>query len=91
MNSDMPQTGEMLQAGMPPANDRMLTTCFLAALFHGIVILGVTFSSPNGDANEGDGRRVGSRFGQRAGAERRKEPERPVLARSAPSWDPAIP
>ena len=24
----------------------MLTTCFLAALFHGIVILGVTFSSP---------------------------------------------
>jgi protein TonB len=26
----------------------MLTTCFLAALFHGIVILGVTFSSPGG-------------------------------------------
>ena len=37
----------MLQTGLPPANDRMLTTCFLAALFHGIVILGVTFSSPN--------------------------------------------
>src|SRR5271170_1464042 len=55
MNSDMPQTGDMLQAGIPPANDRMLTTCFLAALFHGIVILGVTFSSPNGGANEGDG------------------------------------
>lgn len=27
----------------------MLTTCFLAALFHGIVILGVTFSSTRGD------------------------------------------
>jgi periplasmic protein TonB len=37
--------GELFQVGLPPANDRMLTTCFLAALFHGIVILGVTFSS----------------------------------------------
>ncbi len=36
---------EFFEAGLPPANDRMLTTCFLAALFHGIVILGVTFSS----------------------------------------------
>jgi protein TonB len=36
----------MLGAGLPPANDRMLTTCFLAALFHAIVILGVTFSAP---------------------------------------------
>jgi periplasmic protein TonB len=43
-------TPDLLQAGLPPANDRMLTTCFLAALFHGIVILGVTFSSPNRDA-----------------------------------------
>ena len=41
---------EMLQAGLPPASDRMLTTCFLAAVFHGIVILGVTFSSTNRDA-----------------------------------------
>jgi protein TonB len=45
---------EMLHTGLPPANDRMLTTCFLAALFHGIVILGVTFSAPGGDANGGD-------------------------------------
>jgi protein TonB len=44
----------MLQGGLPPANDRMLTTCFLAALFHGIVILGVTFSSPGSKA-DGDG------------------------------------
>jgi len=41
-------TSDILQAGLPPANDRILTTCFLAALFHGIVILGVTFSSSNG-------------------------------------------
>jgi periplasmic protein TonB len=41
----------MLGTGLPPANDRMLTTCFLAALIHGIVILGVTFSSPGGKSN----------------------------------------
>jgi periplasmic protein TonB len=54
VTSDIYQAGEMLQAGLPPANDRMLTTCFLAALFHGIVILGVTFSSPGSKAG-GDG------------------------------------
>ena len=54
MTSDMYQAGDMLQPGLPPTNDRMLTTCFLAALFHGIVILGVTFSSPGSKAdNEG--------------------------------------
>lgn len=37
------------QTQLPPANDRMLTTIFLAALLHGIVILGVTFSSPGTD------------------------------------------
>jgi protein TonB len=44
----------MLQEGLPPANDRMLTTCFLAALFHGIVILGVTFSAPKHDTGGPD-------------------------------------
>ena len=44
----------MLQTGLPPANDRMLTTCFLAAVFHGILILGVTFSSSNKDAGGPD-------------------------------------
>ena len=43
-------TSDTLQSGLPPANDRMLTTCFVAALIHGIVILGVTFSGPGGDA-----------------------------------------
>jgi len=51
VTSDTYQAGEMLQPGLPPSNDRMLTTCFLAALFHGIVILGVTFSSPGSKAD----------------------------------------
>ena len=43
----------MVQTGLPPAQDRMLTTCFLAALFHALIILGVTFTGqgkPSGDA-----------------------------------------
>jgi len=43
-----PPVSSMLGAGLPPAQDRMLTTCFLAALLHGIVILGVTFSAIGG-------------------------------------------
>ncbi len=43
-----------LPAGLPPAGDRMLTTIFMAALIHAILILGVTFSyqrnSGGGDA-----------------------------------------
>jgi periplasmic protein TonB len=39
---------DVLGHGLPPANDRMLTTCFLAALLHGIIILGVTFSGFGG-------------------------------------------
>ena len=46
---------ELLKAGLPPANDRMLTTCFLAALVHGIIILGVTFTASGNHAAEGDG------------------------------------
>ena len=56
MTSDTYQAGDMLRAGLPPAHDRMLTTCFLAALFHGIVILGVTFSAPGGKADGNDAR-----------------------------------
>ncbi|HXA34850.1 MAG TPA: TonB family protein [Steroidobacteraceae bacterium] len=54
MTSDMYQDGDMLRAGLPPANDRMVTTCFLAALFHAIVILGVTFSSPGSKTDRND-------------------------------------
>lgn len=49
-------TSEALETGLPPASDRMLTTCFLAALLHGIVILGVTFSAPDGDAGKEEAR-----------------------------------
>ncbi len=51
MTSETLDAADMLQTGLPPASDRMLTTCFLAALFHGIVILGVTFSSPGSKAD----------------------------------------
>jgi periplasmic protein TonB len=53
VTSDTYQAAEMLKVGLPPAHDRMLTTCFLAALFHGIVILGVTFNS-SGNKAAGD-------------------------------------
>ncbi len=35
-----------VREGSAPVKDRMTTTLFLAALFHGIVILGVTFAVP---------------------------------------------
>lgn len=38
-----------LQEGQAPVNDRLTTTLFLAALFHGIVILGITFAVPRSD------------------------------------------
>ena len=37
---------QLLETGLPPAQDRLLTTLFLAALLHGIVILGVGFGAP---------------------------------------------
>lgn len=52
MNSEILQPTAFFQAELPPANDRMLTTCFLAALFHGIVILGVTFSAPTSGGSD---------------------------------------
>jgi protein TonB len=50
--STPPPANGMLGAGLPPAQDRMLTTCFLAALLHGIVILGITFSATNGSSSD---------------------------------------
>ena len=46
---DTPLTPAEGHEGSPPVNDRFTTTLFLAALFHGIVILGVTFALPSGD------------------------------------------
>jgi protein TonB len=39
------------QEGFAPVKDRLTTTLFLAALFHGIVILGVTFAAPRGSGS----------------------------------------
>ena len=54
MTSEMLQAGDALRlrAGLPPASDRILTTCFLAALLHGIVILGVTFGATRSTADD---------------------------------------
>ena len=38
-----------LREGQAPVNDRLTTTLFLAALFHGIVILGITFGVTRND------------------------------------------
>lgn len=40
-----------MMEGTARANDRLTTTLFLAALFHGIVILGVTFALPAADSH----------------------------------------
>jgi protein TonB len=44
-------SSQIFETHLPPANDRMVTTLFVAALLHGIVILGITFTSPDGDAD----------------------------------------
>ena len=52
MPGEDPRSG-MPPSGLPPANDRMLTTCFVAALLHAIVILGMTFSASEDAASGG--------------------------------------
>jgi periplasmic protein TonB len=47
-----PPVSSMLGVGLPPAQDRMLTTCFLAALLHGIVILGITFGATGSSSSD---------------------------------------
>jgi protein TonB len=47
-------TSEELQRGLPPAGDRLMTTLFVAALFHAILILGVTFSPPRDASDRGE-------------------------------------
>jgi protein TonB len=48
VSNDSPLASDV-QEGLAPVNDRLTTTLFLAALFHGIVILGITFAAPNRD------------------------------------------
>lgn len=53
MNASVPSNDDALASelreGQAPVNDRLTTTLFLAALFHGIVILGITFAVPRND------------------------------------------
>ena len=49
MNAAAPESAPLpleMREGVAPVKDRMTTTLFLAALFHGVVILGVTFAVP---------------------------------------------
>src|SRR5579871_6693489 len=48
----------MLREGNAPVWDRLLTTLFLAALLHGLVILGVTFNADAGDRGRAPGLEV---------------------------------
>ncbi|HEY4369784.1 MAG TPA: TonB family protein [Steroidobacteraceae bacterium] len=47
MTADAPSLLPESTEGAAPVKDRLTTTLFLAALFHGIVILGVTFARPS--------------------------------------------
>ncbi len=40
-------TADPFAATLTPARERLTTTLFLAALFHGVLILGITFSAPS--------------------------------------------
>jgi periplasmic protein TonB len=53
--NEPPRAAGLLGAGLPPTNDRMLTTIFVAALLHGILILGVTFGTTRGGADDAAG------------------------------------
>ena len=56
MNAAAPETAPLpleMREGVAPVSDRLTTTLFLAALFHGVVILGVTFAVPMLDEQPG--------------------------------------
>lgn len=42
-----------VKEGIAPVRDRLVTTAFLAALLHGVIILGITFSAAGGGAAPG--------------------------------------
>ena len=44
----MPRRALMLKEGKAPVRDRLLTMIFLAALLHGLIILGLTFNASSG-------------------------------------------
>lgn len=48
----------ILREGVAPVRDRLLTTLFIAAVLHGMVILGITFGAANGTRNAAPGLEV---------------------------------
>lgn len=54
----MPPRALTLREGKAPVRDRLLTMLFLAALLHGIIILGLTFNSPVGGRDSAPGLQV---------------------------------
>src|SRR3979411_1996538 len=54
----MPPRALSLREGKAPIRDRLLTMLFLAALLHGLIILGLTFNSASGGRDAAPGRQV---------------------------------
>jgi protein TonB len=54
----MPPRALILREGKAPVRDRLLTMLFLAALLHGLLILGVTFNAAAGDKSSAPGLEV---------------------------------
>lgn len=54
----MPRRALMLREGKAPVRDRLLTMIFLAALLHGLIILGLTFNAASGTHGSAPGLEV---------------------------------
>lgn len=54
----MSSTALPVREGIAPVRDRLAATIFLAALLHGIVILGITFGGPSGASSGAPGMKV---------------------------------
>src|SRR5882757_698232 len=54
----MPPRALTLREGKAPVRDRLLTMLFLAALLHGLIILGLTFNSASGGRDSAPGLQV---------------------------------
>ncbi|MBV6422928.1 MAG: hypothetical protein NAOJABEB_00715 [Steroidobacteraceae bacterium] len=52
-NRDVASAALAVKEGVAPVRDRLVTTAFLAALLHGVIILGITFSATGGGTAPG--------------------------------------
>ena len=80
-----------LREGIAPTRDRLTTTVFMAALVHGVIIVGVTFGGVNHDKTGAPGLEVLHRLRRRArGAQQRRPPPISRNARSSARATPSI-